>query len=703
MDVSENEKCVRLKEICFNLDKQINCSANQTMIKDKCDLFRLSKPNTPTTFATQQTTSFETTVAQETQKTSTKSTPTQTSADESGTEETSKDTTNTLLITSTKSSSTINETISHDHLFTTTQVFDSTTQSSTSAPFTETTITDSSDHFTISTKFHTSESSISSSVSTRPSVTKSTTTTTTKKPHKFFNKPKGIIDYSRFFKHDYGTFNFTKFLYKFDKKKGNSSSQFYDYSKFLSGGNGGNGFNYSQYMNGMFDYSKFMGNNQQSNSSNNDPDDVNKNGYSKFMSQFTGNGTGFDYSKYMGGNGQKKNGEQTKDWGSDKYDYSKYKASGMKSSNSSGSNFYKNDIKSGQQNQDKYAKGNYDYSKYAGGANGGQTGQQSLNLKSANNLDKTKENQKEMGAFDYSKYLKQYTSSKTGSNFDYTKYMKGQGQFFDYSKYANGYQGGGKPNTENSNLIKLTGSRQPTKSFSSWFDYSKYLKPGGHQETDANDENLGKKAKNLDVTKNLNLKQSKPKENFHKASYLNDFTDKIGKFNEERVKQIEKESELNGDKNEIESVDTSLMNTLDSSKENNHLNNEPTLMEKGSENELNQLQTNQAKSENYHHIEMQKQVPQYRKFNKEPSVNVSKIIPNMMTNRYNYTHYGSGVFFINFGTIVNGNNNINGDGNDVGNGNGNHFLSSFINHFSILNYFLQQEMETTTEIHKVMR
>ncbi|KAI1287056.1 Low-density lipoprotein receptor-related protein 2 [Halotydeus destructor] len=57
----------------------------------------------------------------------------------------------------------------------------------------------------------------------------------------------------------------------------------------------------------------------------------------------------------------------------------------------------------------------------------------------------------------------------------------------------------------------------------------------------------------------------------------------------------------------------------------------------------------------------------------EPSVNVNetKVLPSVETKNISYRHYGSGVFFINFGNIFNGDDNVNGHGNDYGNGNGN--------------------------------
>lgn len=53
------------------------------------------------------------------------------------------------------------------------------------------------------------------------------------------------------------------------------------------------------------------------------------------------------------------------------------------------------------------------------------------------------------------------------------------------------------------------------------------------------------------------------------------------------------------------------------------------------------------------------------------NVNETKVLPSMDVKPIIYEHTGSGVFFINFGTIFAGNDNVNGHGNDYGNGNGN--------------------------------
>lgn len=57
----------------------------------------------------------------------------------------------------------------------------------------------------------------------------------------------------------------------------------------------------------------------------------------------------------------------------------------------------------------------------------------------------------------------------------------------------------------------------------------------------------------------------------------------------------------------------------------------------------------------------------------ETGVNVkaTKLIPSTDFKPIAYSHTGSGYFFINFGNIVTGENNVNGPGNDLGNGNGN--------------------------------
>ena len=52
-------------------------------------------------------------------------------------------------------------------------------------------------------------------------------------------------------------------------------------------------------------------------------------------------------------------------------------------------------------------------------------------------------------------------------------------------------------------------------------------------------------------------------------------------------------------------------------------------------------------------------------------VQANKLIPSKDFKPIAYSHTGSGYFFINFGNIVHGNDNVNGAGNDKGNGNGN--------------------------------
>lgn len=53
------------------------------------------------------------------------------------------------------------------------------------------------------------------------------------------------------------------------------------------------------------------------------------------------------------------------------------------------------------------------------------------------------------------------------------------------------------------------------------------------------------------------------------------------------------------------------------------------------------------------------------------NVKATKLIPSSNNRPISYSHTGSGYFFINFGNIINGNENVNGQGNDYGNGNGN--------------------------------
>lgn len=71
------------------------------------------------------------------------------------------------------------------------------------------------------------------------------------------------------------------------------------------------------------------------------------------------------------------------------------------------------------------------------------------------------------------------------------------------------------------------------------------------------------------------------------------------------------------------------------------------------------------------------------KFNQQPNstkdgnateginVKATKLIPSRDFKPITYSHEGSGYFFINFGNIIHGNENVNGPGNDLGNGNGN--------------------------------
>ena len=53
------------------------------------------------------------------------------------------------------------------------------------------------------------------------------------------------------------------------------------------------------------------------------------------------------------------------------------------------------------------------------------------------------------------------------------------------------------------------------------------------------------------------------------------------------------------------------------------------------------------------------------------NVHAAKLMPRYDYKPIAYSHTGSGFFFINFGTIIDGNENVHGAGNDLGNGNGN--------------------------------
>lgn len=560
------------------------------------------------------------------------------------------------------------------------------------------------------------------------------------------------MDFSKLFKSDYGGFNFSDFIYKGNSKGGQlKPGSFFDYSKYTKG-NGGGG----------FDYSKFMGGGQKT--GENDKHSGGKQGgfdFSHFMAPYTGNNggggfdfskymSGFDYSKYMGasqqGGGQpgmgqpipgQQGGKQPDDfagymasgktnadgkpqaWGADNYDYSAYQKSGLNNKNSKGAGMYANDIKSGQKNQDKYAKGYFDYKKYDQSGGGNKTGYDSYyagyvsnQSNQTNNQDYSKymANQKNNQDFskhtanqaayqDYSKYTggqnkqasarlmsenpaKEGNQQKTAGGYDYSKYIKqfasgaGQGSGFDYSKYYAKYMGGsqgGRPDlkgAKSNDLIRMTGSRQPTQSMTSWFDYSKYLKPGGNQLPDSSGTSTknGVKAKDLPVT-NLRMSQTpEAKKTFHKAPYIAHFKNDIIRMQEDNQKRIRAQTDKELGEEPVKVMDLNPLNGMAQHPEQEAVRYEQQLQDPNLEREGGAA----VGQPGYHHIEMQNQVPQYQptKIGKEPNVNVSKILPNMMTNKYNYTHYGSGVFFINFGTIVNGRNNVVGSANDIGNGNG---------------------------------
>ena len=676
-----NDKCVSLKKICIentNDDEQLKCASNQTEIANVCNKFRLSQPNRPTTIES-ITTSESTSTKNESISSTTTKLELTTNSSLDNLIGTTTETANFKLSTyEDEIPSTIDQDEQNEQ--TTTQTYNSMkTESSTSYSFNLT--TESNQKSTTTT----SDQSIQTTT-LKPSTTK-----------KRSYVPKNILDYSRMFKSDYGGFNFSNYIYKGDSKgksgkfdyhsfmnsgqksddKNSTKNSFFDFSKFMPGSSeGGGGFDYSKYMGGKkegkkdqqsagFDYSQYTANQGQSNQ--------------------TGDYNSY-YAKYMG-NGQTKDDKQKGEWGQTNYDYSRYKASGLNSQKTKGGSSYQNDVKSGQKNQVKYAKKSYyDYSQFTDNKKSNETKQgqgnydsyyssyMNQNKQDDSNAksDKTKTQQSAGGAFDYSKYMKQYASGASGGaasagGFDYSQYMKGgqgesSGGYYDYSKYMSGHQGGQQPKgSKSDDLINLTGSKQPTKSFTSYFDYSKWLKPNGNQLDDTKTNPLPKQreAKNLSLKKmnRLKLDDKLDSKTFHKASYIKNFKEEIIKMQEDNQDQIKKRQDLSLNEGKPQIA--------------NQLNEPITTNQLGSSIESEQqltdpnLEKEQFEKQGYHHIEMQNQEPQYRPTkmnNKEPSVNVSKILPNAISNKYNYTHYGSGVFFINFGTIINGNNNIHGSG-----------------------------------------
>lgn len=701
-------KCVELKRLCLDSDQLIGCSANRTNIENECERFKLSQSNHPTTTEATTTSQDSETTADSTDP-STKQSPTSKSPPTQST---------TLTPGDDLTSSTTTESSSISTATTTTEIYNSITASS----------TDPSTALSSTTEFSEFSSPKGPTRSTEHAPTSPSSTT----EKSTFHAPHNIMDFSRLFKSDYGGFNFSDFIYKGNSKGGQLKPDSF-YSKYTKGGGTG------------FDYSKFMGG-QKKDDKTSDGQKQGASGFdfSKYMSPYMGNGgggfdfskymSGFDYSKYMGqGGGQSgsqgglqgsqggqqgdfakymSSGQTNADgkpqaWGADKFNYSAYQKSGLNNKNSKGAGMYANDIKSGQKNQDKYAKGYFDYAKSGGG---NQTGYDSYysgyvsdqsNQTNYQDYSKYTNNQKQTNYQDFSKYTGQSgpksakmmagnptkgAGQQAAGGSDYSKYMKqyASGDYSKYySKYMSGYQGGGQPNmkgAKSDDLIRMTGSRQPTKSFSSWYDYSKYLKPGGNQMPDESAHSSKKKqlkASDLPAATNLRMSQApETKATVHKAPYIANFKSDIIRMQEDNQKRIrmQTDKELGETPNEaVKVMDMNPLNGVAQSPVQQPVRYGQQLSDPNLEREEGQ---SAGAPPGYHHIEMQNQAPQYQptKIGKEPNVNVSKILPNMMTNKYNYTHYGSGVFFINFGTIVNGRNNVVGSANDIGNGNGELFI-----------------------------
>lgn len=265
-------------------------------------------------------------------------------------------------------------------------------------------------------------------------------------------------------------------------------------------------------------------------------------------------------------------------------------------------------------------------------------------------------------------------SNQMGSKFDYSKFMKGASQ------------------DDQSSVSSSSGAGQATGGAP--FDYSKYMKSSGSGSFDYSTYMSGKPPKPA-----KNDKQANDHKLYHKADYLKFYEDNSDKRDgnqsklssnssidyvpiDHRSQNVTKKSHskvvsFSGDSAE-HGPDNSTWATdqfdNDNAVDGSTLNE--TSASSGSVSNVDaNKETHQTRPDL--HIDIPKnrwpahtnpsQIP-HGKGNK---VNVSKIIPKTMLNGYSYTHYGSGVFFINFGTIVNGNSNIMGSGNDVGNGNAN--------------------------------
>jgi hypothetical protein len=273
-------------------------------------------------------------------------------------------------------------------------------------------------------------------------------------------------------------------------------------------------------------------------------------------------------------------------------------------------------------------------------------------------------------------------SKGSGSPFDYSKYMKSSGSgSFDYSKFMGGQSKGGNPEAKGDTSKGSAGSGSP-------FDYSKYMKSSGSGSFDYSTYMSGKPPKTA-------KSKSAVKRNFHKADYLKFYEDNSDKNKQKMAGKsqadptgdssvdfvpIDHRSEISSNKSEIVPF------AADSSTDRTEVITESNAIENGSissPHNSTDFWSNDASSteEPIPVLNIKGQVPPNRwpahsvpskvPDGKGNKVNVSKIIPNTMLNGYSYTHYGSGVFFINFGTIVNGNSNVMGNGNDVGNGNAN--------------------------------
>ena len=277
------------------------------------------------------------------------------------------------------------------------------------------------------------------------------------------------------------------------------------------------------------------------------------------------------------------------------------------------------------------------------------------------------------GGFDYSKYMKGGGAGKSGVN--------GSTNFgsFNFTKFMN--KGGAGQSNTGSNV------QANNQTNSSGFNYSQYLKGGGSGSFDYSTYMNGKPHKETP--------KKGVKHKYHKADYLKFYED----ISEEKGMKIH-ENKKNDDSIDFVAVDHRKLKQFETNQTKlSSLSNGTDEYVEGQESDAADSYTSEVgKTTTVDYYDSSDSVGQKKDQNpigqtaqlahpmtkwippsastrvsgeKGNNVNVSKIIPKTMLNGYSYTHYGSGVFFINFGTIVNGHSNIMGSGNDVGNGNAN--------------------------------